>query len=101
MHVVQICDPTGGRANQVLLFAIQSKFGRVFMEPFEELSEEIMRLLQAQLNALDINRVLTAKQLLECQQRRTRIRKLIEHLHEFNTHGGSAELELEAMARKT
>jgi len=39
------------------------------LEAFEELSAEIMQLLQAQINALELDRVLTAKQLYELRQK--------------------------------
>ena len=41
------------------------------MEAFEELSAQIMRLLQAQINALELDRPLTANEVHDCEQRRS------------------------------
>ena len=60
--------------------------GRAPLEAFEELGTEIMRLLQAQINALELDHHLTAKEVHNCERRRKRIRKLIERLREFRTY---------------
>jgi len=73
------------------------------LEAFEELSAQIMRLLQAQINAWELDRPLTAKEVHDCEQRRKQIRKLNDQLHEFKTRCTSSErylAQLEVMARE-
>jgi len=77
--------------------------GRAFMEAFEELVAEIMWLLQAQINALERDRALTANEVHDCEQRRKQLHKLNEQLHEFKTRCTSSErdlAQLEAMVRE-
>jgi len=70
------------------------------LEASEEISAEIMRLLQAQINALELDRVLSAQVAQDCEKRRKRIRNLNEQLHECKTRCACPERELEAMARE-
>lgn len=55
------------------------------METFEELSSQIMRLLQAQLNALELD-TLTTEELYKCDERRERIQELTAQLGKLKNY---------------